>query len=179
MTDAQWAKHNEEKTIASQRGHIIWVRNEVMKAHENAKTRLRQLLKEVHDKRSYVPDFGTFENYCMKEWKITKARGYQIINGENFRLLLEDAGLDEVDKIPDGQIAELEKVKPKEAVKIIKRIRKNSEKTGKRITAKDIAKEIEPDEVIPPKAELCPHCQRPMPKRRVSHKESLDEAMPD
>ncbi len=149
MTDDQLAKHFEDKKIRDARGHIQWVRDEIMKTHENTKARLRSLLKEVHDKKSYVPDFGTFENYCRKEWKLTKARAYQILNGEKFRLLLEGEGVEDTDSIPDGQIDELGKVDPKKAAKVYNKVKKKADKDHRRITAKDIAIEINP-EVIPP-----------------------------
>ena len=169
MNPTQLAEHFENKRIQDLRGHIAWVRDEIMKTHENAKAKLRSLLKEVHDKKSYAPDYGTFENYCLKEWKITKARAYQILSGEKFRLLLEGEGIADAASIPDGQIAELEDLTPAKAAKVYNKAKAKSDKTGKKLTAKDLAKAIAPTEVLPPPpVQCCKECGQPIKKSKIS-----------
>ena len=165
MTPEQLSEHFAQKEIRDDRGHISYVREEVMKTTENAKAKLRGLLKEVHDRKSYRHDFKSFEDYCMKEWKITGARAYQIIKGEKFRLLLEGEGVENVAMIPEGQLRELAELPPAKAAKIFNKVKAQSDKTGKKFTAKDIAKAIDPTEVIPPKLCLCPSCGQPIKKK--------------
>lgn len=36
-------------------------------------------LLEIRDSRLYRQDYGTFEDYCRKRWKISRAHAYRLI----------------------------------------------------------------------------------------------------
>jgi rubrerythrin len=51
-----------------------------------------KMLKEIHDKSYWNNgEYQSFEDYCLKKWSIGKSRSYQILSGENTRLMLADA----------------------------------------------------------------------------------------
>lgn len=148
IVNPDWKLRQEERTA---RGHLQWAKEEAMKLG----AKIMQVLKEVHDKRSYRFDFATFEEYCEKEWNMTARRANQIVAGENFRSLMIGAGDADAVAIPEGQLRVLAKVTPEKAVKVITKLRKTGKVTASRIS-QAIFPQAEPTEKaarIP-----CPHC---------------------
>lgn len=85
-------------------------------------------MKDIHDGRLYRLDYGSFEEYLMKRWSMSRARGYQLLQAETVKLALTDAVSDDpemskiVDAMPEVQLREISKVPDEDRIKVVKKI---------------------------------------------------------
>lgn len=144
--------------VRDARGHLQYVKEQAMKAG----AKLLEVLKEVHDRKSWRFDYESWEDYCQKAWNFSRVRAHQIMAGADFLGLMNEAGGGDVTgELNEGHLRELRHLEPVKAVKALRKLKKN----GGRLTAARISHELHPD-VLPPDKPCCPTCGSVLKKSR-------------
>lgn len=147
LTQPDWKTNID---VRNARGHLAYAKEQAMKAG----AKILEVLKEVHDLKSYRFDYDSWEDYCNKVWKMSKQRAHQIITGANFMALLNDAGGGDITPLlSESHIRNIKDVSPKKIIKAARAI----VKSGDKLTSQRLVKEINP-EVLPPTTCKCPTC---------------------
>ena len=153
------------------RGHLEWAKEELMKAG----AKMLDILKEVHDKRSWRFDFDSFEAWCVKELNMTKQRAHQLLSGANYLALLRGAGGDDVvPLLTESKIRNVKDVEPAKVIEAVREIAKDGKVTGAKLKQK-----VKPSVETPLSTEkLTIKCACPICGTMIEEKK-LDKAIED
>lgn len=133
--------------------------------------RIGLAIRRVKEEGSWRGHYTSFEECCEQRWKLKKSYVYGLIKAENIRdllLMCGDSGVADIAKdASEAQLREFAKIEDsKEMVNVAKKFAKRKKKTGEGFTAKEVAQEVEPNEIETQCIDLCPHCHQPMPKKK-------------
>jgi hypothetical protein len=119
-------------------------------------------LLEVRNNRLYRDKYPSFEEYCLKRWGMSRARGYQLLQAAEViaEVKMDKECLTMVDTLPDRTAVELGKAPKGERAEVWKEaVATAPQKNGKpKVTAKHVEKvvasrkqpEPEPEKPAPP-----------------------------
>ncbi|MDE2019550.1 MAG: hypothetical protein KGJ13_04345 [Patescibacteria group bacterium] len=99
-------------------------------------------LARVRDTRSFEIDgYGTFDEFCLKEYDITRQYGNRLIAASELVRALPEYISETI--VSENQAQALAKAEPEEREEIVSEVAAEAKESGKKVTAKAIEKKIE------------------------------------